>query len=521
VNQVTLIVWKDLRRLRWPLFLYALLIVGAAWLDLRDGWSFADPQSLDDYSTYAVRRDLFPLVAPLMSILLVGLVIHLDPLLGTRAYWMTRPVRPLALLGAKVAFLFFFLVLFPALVELSLLIQFGLEPSRWMESLLAALGWNALLPAFVVPLATLTSSIPVFLVACIAGAIAVLVVDSYAGLWSVSGHAATVGWSLAVWAVVGAGAVVVWRQYHRADVRTSAILLAIGLLLGPFALKLPWHRPQPNPEGKELSVTVSPQAPAGSYEVVTGLWPEAVTLRWGLFNAPPDQFYELQRIWGKVRLDDGRQIVASAVGSEGRSSAYGAGALKEALAGYSWYGAPLKSHSPASLAFWADDDTASVVGRTVSFEGQVQLQAYAYELAGTLPLLPGERLRHGSLNLEVLGARPVAADIAVDVYYSRVRSEHFRAGRTEFLLVRKGRLEVARERPLTEPDYAIVSNASRYILRPSGTVEFRRSTSLYPLPFEAPSDRLEDLEIQVWQAVPTEPYYGTIQIPEFHTTWQR
>ncbi len=111
---------KDVRHLRWLLGLWVLLVAAEALL-IGFG-NHADPDNLVAQVAYQMISVLLPLLQFLLTVVMVPLLVQDEPLVGTTAFWFTRPIpRPL-LLSSKALFCLLAFVLFPAVVELSVLV---------------------------------------------------------------------------------------------------------------------------------------------------------------------------------------------------------------------------------------------------------------------------------------------------------------------------------------------------------------------------------------------------------------
>ena len=115
------IVWKDARRLRWALagwagLIVAQLLIGAAMIV---AW-----RNVDSDPTLALVWQLSRTVMILQWLqfisvyLMVAALVHNDPLVGTRARWMTLPISGRRLLAAKFAVIALFLWLLPCVLTL-------------------------------------------------------------------------------------------------------------------------------------------------------------------------------------------------------------------------------------------------------------------------------------------------------------------------------------------------------------------------------------------------------------------
>jgi hypothetical protein len=129
---------KDLRQ-AWPL---VLLWTGVIVLAAADMWR--DP--LDGEFRGAVHNTR-SLLLTLAAVIAAAMVVQLDPLVGRREFWMTRPIRPWPLFAAKAAVIGMFLAAPPLLIQMAALVRFGLPREHWLpyflDSAVPWLGWLA------------------------------------------------------------------------------------------------------------------------------------------------------------------------------------------------------------------------------------------------------------------------------------------------------------------------------------------------------------------------------------------
>jgi hypothetical protein len=164
------IVAKDLRRLRWPLLAWLLIIV------VRVAVTAARSElAFDDLSRrFALENlsDLLMLIDALMLVLLVSWLVHDEPLVGTDAFWLTRPIGSTRLMGAKLAFAILFLVAAPALAQSIVAAVAVRSPGHAVRLLPGLLISQSLWVAALIAFATLTPSVTRFLLALVAAAAA-------------------------------------------------------------------------------------------------------------------------------------------------------------------------------------------------------------------------------------------------------------------------------------------------------------------------------------------------------------
>jgi hypothetical protein len=179
-SMLWLVVTKDLRRLRGVLWLWFLAlavtsVAGAIVPVLADqpGWKMIAQ----------VLWMLQPMAQVVLVALLVPLLLHEDPLVDARAFWLTRPISRRTLLAAKAAFLALVVVL-PALAgELLAMGCNGLSARQLLcatpEILLAMLSKVCVLGA----LAALTRNFGQFAIALVSYLFAYGVLSFGIGLW--------------------------------------------------------------------------------------------------------------------------------------------------------------------------------------------------------------------------------------------------------------------------------------------------------------------------------------------------
>ena len=172
-----LVLEKDLRRFRLILLTWCGVLCLTQSVALLGGTVF---------SAQLMFRIILPLMLQWLAFLqavlvciFVPLVVQSDSLVGTTAFWLTRPISRVSLLRAKSLFVAGVFIVFPLLLELVVLVLNGLS-------------WNAVLPAaFQIILEKSVLVLPVFLIASLTERFQKFVL---AGLLAVSG--AVVTWPL-------------------------------------------------------------------------------------------------------------------------------------------------------------------------------------------------------------------------------------------------------------------------------------------------------------------------------------
>lgn len=126
MNLITHLFKKDVRRLRVLLGLWLLLVVFQAVLIGTAPGASAGDMALQ--IVFYLVTLLFPFLQLGALVVIIPLLVQDEPLVGTTAFWFTRPIARKDLLASKSAFMLALLVLPPLLAELIMLICNGVTP---------------------------------------------------------------------------------------------------------------------------------------------------------------------------------------------------------------------------------------------------------------------------------------------------------------------------------------------------------------------------------------------------------
>jgi hypothetical protein len=247
----------DVRRF-WPVIAGWLLVVaGMASIDGIRPHLAADPRLL---GLLGVAGNVLWLAQLLMLFLLIALVVQAHPLVGSEAFWMTRPIPPATLLACKLTLLGIVMVAAPAIAEIVLMAVYRVpaKPAAFV-AVDVALTQAAFL-ILLMTAAALTRNLPGFALLCgsaigliaiaLSIAIAVLMArDDFSTMTYVlvstsepmpSGEDPTAGflWNVLLPAI---GLAVLAVQYRsRSRVRASALGVAGVLLASAIVHAWPW-----------------------------------------------------------------------------------------------------------------------------------------------------------------------------------------------------------------------------------------------------------------------------------------
>jgi hypothetical protein len=235
MSQVLHIFKKDARHL-WPEILASLVLTGIFAKIYPHIWA-------PGFRTSGLP-DILPAVVvvliPISWWVMLTRLVHDEPLVGDRQFWVTRPYQWQQLLAAKLLFLAVFLYL-PLLIAQSVLLRVaGFHPSSYLPGLF----FNLLLITFflIVPmmvLATVTSGFAkaaLTLLGVVVGIIGLAVLSS---LWS-EGLPDTKGGIAVALLVCALGIAVILVQYVTRNLRLARWLLAAaGVMIAAMALNWP------------------------------------------------------------------------------------------------------------------------------------------------------------------------------------------------------------------------------------------------------------------------------------------
>ena len=316
------IVKKDFVRLRLPLALWVLLMLGQFLLGRQILQVVnPDPVALQlTFHTLDRMKDVLFGLQLFLCCLLVAALIHEDPLVGQQAWWVTRPISGARLLGAKLIALVLFFWLLPVLVSLPWWLYSGYDARALSWGIIQILGQQVVVTLVVLALVVLTANAARFLALVLLliftgmSCFIMLVAYSPDTTWGV---VQTRSLAALVWALAAIGLVVIHQFLTRRSGRSWVIFSAGFLLLLTLANLWPWDwsgwalwRGSEPPALKNVTVTPGEVAftKVGSNED-----PSLVRMELGLrfANLPGD--YDLSRGYftGTLRWADGMERTRS------------------------------------------------------------------------------------------------------------------------------------------------------------------------------------------------------------------
>ncbi len=505
---------KDLRRL-WPLV--ALIL---ALLCIQLVGEFQDPLAVeqDPGGYYHSLVTLFHFAV----ILAVAMLIQQEPLVGSTAFWLTRPISRLSLMAAKAMFLTFFLIVPAVAAKFWVLAAYGLEPERYLSALLETLGPHLAAVLAGVALAVVTPNVPIYIMAWIAAIVLLQIsaqlLQKFFGItswvWAGSGSL------LSMVLVIPAASLLAIHQYLTRTTRRSLFGLVVGFaLLAVVSALCPWdllwalgERYSPK---RELRLAVSADGEVFAAQLV-GAGKVEVFGRPSFSGGPPGHAFGITRLEGELELETGERIPFhdnSVVGSMS-----GDGVL-EVLGAFKWVG-DQKPEAPSLTLLLVDSGVFDrLVAKTGRYRARVRGHAYRYRVASTLPLKVGARFEEGSAAAVIRGISRRNSGLLVTLRHRHIRSLLGNETFPQVLLVNRGRREALHE---TSSDHRFLPHVSLpqgpQVAGSERTMQYR----LEPLSGEEPSGLLADAwlrqaELMFLERVPEGQFTTSFSIEDFRT----
>ena len=236
-----------------------------------------------------VAGDLVGLAKVLFGFVLIPLVVQTHPLVGSDAFWMTRPIPPRTLLASKLILLAALIVVVPAACEVALMIAYKIPPQKMAAVAVQTTLWQTMYLSVVMVLAALTRNLARFallfggLLLALALTAVIMVTIAFARM----DDAAAVGVLVSggppppsygdptpeivfLFVVVAAGLALLVVQYATRSSRRSA-LVGIAGLIAAWVLPSVWPWPLLQPRlyvpdwaaaGSALKLSADPQSVA-------------------------------------------------------------------------------------------------------------------------------------------------------------------------------------------------------------------------------------------------------------------
>ena len=385
MSQVIHILRKDILRL-WPLLAaYSALVA----LRVADAWH--DPLTSEATWNLNALEPFFVLTL----VLLTGMLVHQDPLVGTNAFWLTRPISRPALMFSKVGFLLIFVVLPPAVAHAGVLARFGLDPVRQWPALIETLALQLTLATGGFVLATVTPNLSAYFLAWISVVLTGSVLSHLlTSLIDVDRSAELSGSRMIVAGVtlIAAGGLLAAHQYLTRRTQRSIVGLSVGFILLIAVTSIwPWNVLKAFHGGDTRSISFSFDSGGdaftseveGSYVSISGV-PR-------IAGAAPDEDVELRFLKGALQPASGNRVP-----QRDSYATYGDAAIRT-LPGHAWFGRRGPRISPLRVMTVKPELFQDLVGSSGTYIGEARGGRYSYRRLGAVPLRAGTRFHQGSV----------------------------------------------------------------------------------------------------------------------------
>lgn len=418
MNLVLHIFKKDIRHLRGLLATWLLLVL------LQAGLSGSGLASLSDNMAWQITFSLLAVLIPMLQSLLIFAIVPLliqdEPLVGTTAFWATRPVSRNILLRSKALYCGGLLVLLPLLIELAVLAANRASLSQLAlavpEILLNRLGTLLMVAA----LAVLTPTYARFIFVAVLGFvgymliqfalhIAMLFMDPMALVESRQNMSLVASQQIVtgLFTALGFSAVVIHQYLFRRTLR-SVLLLGLAIA-GMLALPLAWKWD-----------FMAPSPPAGSSAEFDPGHIDAVLERHTLDVS--DHFRMSSRegrrkqIRGRIRVSgdvpghefhpqvsratftfsDGFQATNARTSYALFSRDWDRASLSHALEGRIIVGNASLIHSSSDLFTMEEADFNAHADQTGDLDATITVHIFRYDVTGAIPLKPNHKIDLGA-----------------------------------------------------------------------------------------------------------------------------
>ena len=472
---------KDIRRSRVPLAMWALLIIAQSVLAA----SGMNPADRAMQAGLQIIAALVPIFQILLLVVIIPHVIHEEPLVGTTAFWFTRPISPAQLLKSKALFASLILVLVPLLTEL---IVFAANGVTARDIALAApeIVMNQL--ALILTVAVLACITPNFGRFAVVGAgyLIGMMLANMAWQWAKifrspetflmgNGVSASLAQSRSVAGTLAtilvAGGVVAHQYLTRRTARSvaAAVIGTAAVMATQNGWPIDFLKPAPADNAKAgfdiaaVKISISHAPSVSDFSTGRGNQPpnKSVQAEWNISGLPPGMMAEINRVESKFTPQGQPASVQSAqsVPNNAFSSDLDGDALASALGGIPVLNVnPRQMNISAPLLLFTADQHQKYQPLTLALEANVSLRVSRFQIAGEMPLQKGVRFDKGSEHsvlTEVLkqsdGVEIVLQERKVNLLFEGKQGRQMpfrRQLQTVYLLVNRNRREAIQQKNL-------------------------------------------------------------------------
>jgi hypothetical protein len=437
----------DVRRHR--LLLGAWLLVVAATAAVDGALPFVSARGLG--RTADVLAGLLSMTRLLLNLVLIPAVVQTHPLVGSDAFWMTRPIPPGTLLASKLVLLGLATVVAPTLAEVVVMGVYAVPAAQIARVAAQSALYHALWTALLMTAAAVTSSLARFALLCggtIAGFAALLAVlfaitlarvdDSPPMTGGTGIDDPTTGVVLTALVILAAVATLVVQYVTRSRVRSVAA--AAAGLFAAVATAWAWSWPILAPRidlpawtAAEGSLRLS--ASTDTVQVHEEMSPFSQRTPWRLararvfvagiepgWSADAGVRHATLHVDGGSRLESAFSGHAVAVPIEGSEERPTRRVLRELLEVDRLVDSdPPRGESPV-VFFLRDAEFRRVAPAVGTYRGQFQITLTSRAVAATLPLRPGASYQNGAYRLVIQGVERGSSSVSILARHSDATS---------------------------------------------------------------------------------------------------
>ncbi|MCB9384727.1 MAG: hypothetical protein H6509_08935 [Bryobacterales bacterium] len=487
VRQVWLLLVQEYRQQRVAIAVVGALIAAAVVTDIYDPWGFERRDAtVAAVFEGGVSEWITSGFLPLAAILIVGLSVQKD-LAGadTRSESVADPAVDI-LFTARSAFLILLFGLAPALANALVLAYYGEEAS----DLAFGIGRNVCLAtvelAWLSALAAITATFLRFLLVLVVAGVIWSASSSFVFLTFPAGLLELRTTMLVSWFI---SALVMWRQYHRRNYRTTLVVVTAGLTLGPFTYLAPWPS---LPGAKRVDIKVDSAGVDNELRPVPFFW-----LGLHILEADRSRLYEPRKLSGILNLRKGQDVSVrwqahkyDTLGFDAREALRAEFPGWQGLASENWGGGTDIVDARIYL------DPAPREMDWTDFRGSARFDEYAYQRVGGVALARGARLAGEATRIEVMTMDRVDETILLDLRSSRIVEADRDPLTVGVLLIHEGHKLVVLPNQLVED---IAGNQPGRIRERMGRVIVQsRQRFAFQLPDDATQYANDSFQIQLW-----------------------
>ena len=407
MNLITHLVKTDIRHSRVLLVVWLLLLA----LQSLPAVSGLMPGDRGSQVGFAMIAQFTPELEILLLFVLVPFVVQADPLAGTTAFWLTRPISRPTLLASKAVFVAVAILLPAVLVEV---IVFSTNGMTLRDTALVVpeviLIWLTPIVTVAV-LAAVTPNFGRYAIAGVALVVAILAVELVMSWMQRYYTSASRTVAVSLWVIVGGGMVVAHQYLTRRTIRTVVAGAVVAAAVLPVQILWAWDflapaLPKSPPPFDASAVKIELNGDIYVQEIITASGEGAPDKQiYGNIDAaglPGSYTVRAERIRPHLRLADGAALPVKEVTGMPLMIQMHAEALESALGGI-----PVVNAAPLNYStglFIVDADTYSKYGdQPLTFTADLNCLASKYSIGAEMAMAREARFDRGSHHLVIAG----------------------------------------------------------------------------------------------------------------------